>query len=505
MQEVHTIAELLARVKGHSPLKDMMPWFKKQGGIIAFDNGDVITDDPHAFKTQNCQNILRNEGLIVDRVIISTANIIKDFIAEFEKQDALKDHSAADQNLSRQQKILRNLISEAFRETTSDIHLEVRKNYTNIRFRRFGILEQVFKWTDTMGREVAAVAFNNESEQAVENFNPTKSQNAIIETTVDGTKLRIRVATIPCYEGFDMVMRILREESQTLVNLAELGYTPQQINLLEEAIRKPSGAIIVAGPTGSGKSTTIASCLQKLPIDKKIYTVEDPVEYKVDNATQISINTDKNSDDYGRMLRAIMRMDPDVMVIGEIRDAITANIMVHAAITGHLVFTTIHTKRAVNIILRLIDMGVSSMTLSDPSLMVALVAQRLIPTVCPACCIPLLKSDRHAPYLKKWKSILGDPSKINVRNVSSNCPECHGTGIQGRTSAAEVIWIDENTLEFIQKNNMLEWLKYLKKRSWQSMDDRMIQLIQEGKCDPLDIEDNVGNLSELFGVKEFNY
>ncbi len=506
MEEVRSLTELLKKVGQHAILKDMMPWFKEQGSIVALDNGVIITDDIHSSKTQNCQNILRNYGLNADTIIVAAPETIKALIAEFEKQEALLETTSKDQSLSRQQKILRNLIADAFRSSATDIHIEVRKTFTKIRFRRFGVLDLVAKWTEALGREVTSVAFNNESEQSIENFNPTKAQNAVIETAVDGFKMRIRISTVPCYEGFDMVLRLLREESQQLTNLEDLGYTPQQALLIQEAIRKPSGAIIVSGPTGSGKSTTIATCLQKLPINKKIYTVEDPVEYKVDVATQISINTDKNSDDYRSTLRSVLRMDPDVLVIGEIRDASTAATMANAAITGHLVFTTIHTKRAVNVVLRLVDMGISSMMLSDPNLIVALIAQRLLPTVCPKCSISILKSERHAPYLKRWSPILGkNLDQIRVRDLSSTCQACHGTGIEGRTAAAEVIWIDEKTLEFIQKDDMLSWLKYLKAHNWQSMDDRMIELIQQGKCDPLDVEDNVGNLSELFGVKELTY
>src|SRR6185312_6501192 len=171
---------------------------------------------------------------------------------------------------------------------------------------------------------------------------------------------------------------------------------------IQRAVNMPHGAVLIAGPTGSGKTTTLASCMNMIRPDRKIYTIEDPVEKLITNASQIPVNTEKEDRDFASMGRASLRMDPDVIALGELRDEDTARVLVRAAITGHLVFSTIHTHTATAIVTRLMDMGISPVLLSDPSVLVCLICQRLAPTLCKRCMAPITSSAAHQAYLARW-------------------------------------------------------------------------------------------------------
>lgn len=205
------------------------------------------------------------------------------------------------------------------------------------------------------------------------------------------------------------------------------------------------------------------------------------------------------------MGRASLRMDPDIVILGEMRDEDTANVMVRASITGRLVLTTLHTNRATAIVTRLVDMGISPVLLSDSSLLRCLICQRLIPTLCQHCAIPLRNSPRHIPFIPEWEAVLGKEIINSAKARGPGCANCNRTAISGRTVIAEVIWVDEPGREFIQKCDTLNWEKYLLENGWSNFYMRAVDLIKEGICDPFDAEKVVGPINTSTKATTYKY
>jgi len=205
------------------------------------------------------------------------------------------------------------------------------------------------------------------------------------------------------------------------------------------------------------------------------------------------------------MGRGALRMDPDVIILGEMRDEDTASVMVRASITGHLVLTTLHTNRATAIVTRLVDMGISPVLLSDSSVLRCLMCQRLIAKVCPGCAIPLRTSPKHLDFIADWEAVLGKEILDQAKARGNGCAQCHHSGVGGRVVVAEVIWVDEEGRQFIQKSDTLGWEKYLKENGWQDFRDRAIDLIRQGLCDPFDAEKVVGPINPATQARVFKY
>ncbi len=486
---------------------DMAQWCTEHGNIVAMTSGMILTSDPSSRDVQNCKTIMLNKGIRPGRVMAATPGLVSVLIDNID-MDAIEELRRAEteeEKVSNQQKRLRLLVQEAVNLGISDIHIEVREDVARIRFRKHGEMYLHAEWFPKVAREIASVAFNKETDHATAHFNPYVPQNASMPMMIDGVELRLRLASLPAHGGFDMVMRILGStDSDVVPDLHELGYTDAQISIIARASKVPHGAILMAGPTGSGKTTTLASCMSMIEEDRKIYTIEDPVEKFISNATQVPVNTDKEDRGFASFGRASLRMDPDVIVLGEMRDEDTAGVMVRAAITGHLVYSTIHTNSATNIITRLADLGISPVLLGDGSLLVCLIYQRLVPTLCPHCKVPVSESQDHQPYLSRWQEYFGERfSGIYARG--KDCEKCNNLGVTGRRVAAEVIWIDEQGREFIQKGDTFGWEKYLRNNGWQSHREHAIDLAAEGISDPLDVERVIGEINSAYAASSFNY
>jgi general secretion pathway protein E len=486
------------------PMLAMYAWSQKQGTIIVLRSGIILTSTPHSRELQNARTKLRELGIIPGYVYAADETLIGILLASSAGiSEALHEEEQTD-SFSEQQKHLRDLIREAITTDISDIHIEVRAKKTKVRMRQHGSLMLFAEWSAKMGREIAAVAFNKETDHATAHFNPHIPQDASMPLRVDGKNVRMRLASVPAHGGFDMVMRILAVGDDSKVTLEDLGYTKNQIEIIRHAISLPHGAILVAGPTGSGKTTTLAACMAYVSPHNKIYSIEDPVEKVVEKATQVPVNTDKDDRGFASMGKASLRMDPDDIVLGEMRDEDTAGVMVRAAITGHLVFSTIHTNSAPGIATRLADMGITPILLSDASVLRCLCCQRLAPTVCTHCCIPIKNSEKHKEHIDRWREVIGDGvESANVRGPG--CDKCFKTAIGGRTVLAEVIWVDEVGREFIQKMDILGWVKHLKDNGWNDMDAQAYRLVTEGRLDPFDAEGVVGRIDKATQAKSYTY
>ena len=227
---------------------------------------------------------------------------------------------------------------------------------------------------------------------------------------------------------------------------------------------------------------------------RKLYSIEDPVEKVVTSVTQVPVNTEHYDRSFANMARTVLRMDPDVLVLGEMRDEDTAGVMVRAAITGHLVFSTVHANSAPGIVTRLADLGVSSELLASPDLLVCLICQRLAPLLCTDCRLPLEQSERHQANFPRWREVFGEQWD-NVKARGRDCIKCHGLGISSRTVVAEMIWVDEAGRQYIHDNNVAKWKKYLKETGWLSYHDQLLRLVKQGLVDPFDAEALAGEFT----------
>ena len=485
-------------------LPEMVTWCRQQTDAIAvLQNGTILCNNPLSRVVQNCKVVLRHKGFIPGDVMAASVHLIRILLDNAEV--AIDITPTPTQTMSNQQQRLRLLVREAVQLGATDIHLEVRDSVAYIRFRKHGELFLHAEWRTKLAREVAAVAFNKETDHAISHFNPLIPQNASMPIDVDGRTIRLRLASLPTHAGFDVVMRVLASEEDTPPKLETLGYSPDQIRLLERAIQMPHGAVIVSGPTGSGKTTTLASCMSCIETDRKVYTVEDPIEKIIPRASQIPVNTEMEDRSFASMARTILRMDPDVITFGEMRDEDTASVMVRAAVTGHLVFSTLHTNTAPDIITRLMDLKVSQSLLSSPNLLICLICQRLVPLLCPHCALPIgdaplpdaLRTRLYTALASYWPT-------LRVRHPNG-CINCQGLGIHRRTVIAEIIWMDEESRTFVQRHDLLGWQRYLRANGWRNFGDRLLEKVFTGQCDPLDAERLIGHIQARAHHKAFSY
>ena len=335
-------------------------------------------------------------------------------------------------------KFINGLLVEAIKENASDIHIESFESRLQVRFRVDGVLREMMQPPKALGpRLVSRIKVMAKLDIAEKRL----PQDGRISRAFGGRKVDVRVSTLPTGVSSErVVMRILDKQADRL-DLEQLGIDPQQTEVLKRIIHKPYGIILVTGPTGSGKTTTLYSSLAVLnDRSRNIMTVEDPIEYYIDGVGQTQVNT-KVDMTFARGLRAILRQDPDVVMVGEIRDLDTAQIAVQASQTGHLVLSTLHTNTAVGAVTRLRDMGVEPYQLS--SSLIGLMAQRLVRVLCRHC-----KEPYEAPRSEREQLGVSPDRPIQLYKAAG-CPHCRHTGYLGRSGIHELIEVDRKLEEMI--------------------------------------------------------
>lgn len=326
-------------------------------------------------------------------------------------------------------KLVNQIISQSIKARASDIHIEPFQDNLKVRYRVDGILYDLLsppKWTQAaLISRIKVMARMNIAEKRL-------PQDGRIEVKKGDKKIDIRVSTIPTSFGERLVLRLL-ERTSSLLNLTELGLDPNKLQLIEELIRSSNGIVLVTGPTGSGKTTTLYAALSRINTPNiNIITIEDPVEYQINGIGQIQVNP-KIDLTFARGLRSIVRQDPDVILVGEIRDTETAEIAVHSALTGHLVFSTLHTNDSASAITRLVDMDIEPFLISSSVL--AVIAQRLVRVLCTACREP------YRPDEADMKSIGITPDLFSGKTIyrRGGCEKCSNIGYRGRISIFEIM------------------------------------------------------------------
>jgi general secretion pathway protein E len=408
----------------------------------------VAVTDP--LDAEPIQALAYSTGLMIDLRLVTPAQFEKAWSSLYGgKQDRVslidsdvRAHDASEFDLQRLRDIaneapvvrrVNQIVADAIEARASDIHIEPTLEAVQVRYRIDGAL----RTAETLPPGLkAAIASRIKIMARLDIAERRLPQDGRIKLAVRGVDIDFRVSTIPTSHGESIVLRIL-DRSQVALDFQTLGFEPETIATLRKTMRNPNGIVLVTGPTGSGKTTTLYTALRELSNpDVKVFTVEDPVEYQLGGVNQVQVQPAIGLD-FPNTLRAILRQDPDVIMIGEIRDAETARIAIQASLTGHLVFSTLHTNSAAASITRLIDMGVESYLIA--STVKAVLAQRLVRRLCRHCAKPLETREQWRGQLS-GEAFTKEPERLSG---PQGCPHCRNLGYSGRSTIAELLVMND--------------------------------------------------------------
>lgn len=365
-------------------------------------------------------------------------------------------------------RLLESILIRAVRDRAADVHFEPYQGAFRIRMRSDGVLYEI----DPPPPHLAVALVSRIKVMADLDISETRMpQDGRIDLTLEGHRIDFRVSTVPTQGGESVVLRLL-DRRNLMLELGGLGLDPGEETQLMEFVRRPHGIVLVTGPTGSGKTTTLYSLLHQVnDPERKILTVEDPVEYDLDGIVQVPVNEEIGVN-YARVLRTMLRQDPDIVLVGEIRDPETAQIAVEASLTGHLVLSTLHTNDAASTVTRMVDLGVEPFLLA--ATLEGIVAQRLVRKVCRDCSEPDQADPEHLERL-------GITSIEGLRR-GKGCATCHFTGYSGRTAIYEILALDDALKErFLQNPSTLVLREEARKRKMRTLRERGLELAQAGQ------------------------
>lgn len=416
--------------------------------ILAMDDINIITGMQVVPILANAQDI----NAFLDKAFGQQQ--AQNIVELYKREQGDNNKEAEKENNARREEIenapivvlINNIIEQAVRQRASDIHIEPMEKTVRVRYRIDGNLKEIMKYDNAL---LGAITTRIKIMSGMDISEKRKPQDGRITTTVDRREYDIRVSNLPTVYGEKVVMRIASKEGFN-VDISKLGLTERDRKVFQDILRNPHGIILVTGPTGSGKSTTLYTALSELNTeDVNIITVEDPVEANIDGINEVQVNTKANLT-FASALRSILRQDPDIIMIGEIRDSETAEIAVRASITGHLVVSTLHTNSTASSVARLEDMGVESYLIADS--MVGIIAQRLVRRLCEC------KKPKEATV--EEKQLLGvDTDKSCTIYEPCGCKLCNNTGYYGRMGIYEIMKISPAIKRLISKNADAEDIK----------------------------------------------
>ena len=364
-------------------------------------------------------------------------------------------------------KLVNILIMQAARDRASDIHIEPEENTLRVRYRIDGVLREVNNLPkSSQGAIISRIKLLANMDIA----ETRKPQDGRIRINLDNRNLDIRLSTFPTVHGENVVMRLL-DKSSVVLGLKELGFPESQFKAFNKLIRRPHGIILVTGPTGSGKTTTLYSALTSISsMEKNIITIEDPVEYEMPLIRQTPVNP-KAGITFANGLRSILRQDPDIIMVGEIRDKETGEVAIQASLTGHLVFSTLHTNDASSTLTRLIDMGVEPFLISTS--VIGILAQRLVRRLCEKC------KEKYTPTSTVLKD-LGIKEKVEFYRAKG-CAKCNNIGYLGRVGIFELLEVDEEIRKMVnQRKSADEIAQKAKESGMRSLIDDGLDRAKEG-------------------------
>ncbi len=389
--------------------------------VVSDDEFEQILTDTYSRDSSQARQMVEDLGEEMD--LASLANSVP------ETEDLLEQED--DAPIIR---LINALLAEAIREGASDVHIETFEKELCVRFRVDGVMREVVK----PKRELAPLLVSRIKVMArLDIAEKRVPQDGRISLRIGGREVDVRVSTMPASSGERVVLRLLDKQAGRL-RLQNLGMAPEQLKILQSVVHKPHGIFLVTGPTGSGKTTTLYASLAELSAKTiNVLTVEDPIEYNLPGIGQTQVNT-KADMTFARGLRAILRQDPDVVMVGEIRDLETAEIAIQASLTGHLVMSTLHTNTAIGAVTRMMDMGVEPFLLS--SSLVGVLAQRLVRTLCPDCREQRPANAAELQFLREPSALVYD---------AKGCDACSHSGYKGRTGIYELVVVDDTIRQLI--------------------------------------------------------
>ena len=474
LDSIRLIPEHLARKYNIVPLN-------MRAGVIT-----IATNDPLDFTCLEDLGIIT--GMEIRTVVSSSIEIEKAINRVYTRQNAdeilndIRDEygvsatameNADDESMAERVdsapvvKLVNNLIFDAFQQNASDIHIEPEDNLTRVRYRIDGDLQLHNEFSADVHQliitRIKIISGMNIAEKRI-------PQDGSFQFKSEFFTFDIRVSSLPTPYGEKIVLRLLGADRNIDYNLSSLGLSPYTQEIIQKAIKLPHGILLVTGPTGSGKTTTLYSMLAQLAdIKKAIVTIEDPIERKFRGITQVQVNP-RSGLTFASGLRSILRQDPDTIMIGEIRDGETAEIAIRAAITGHFVLSTVHTNDALSTVVRLVDMGVEPFLVA--SSVKCVISQRLVKKICPVCKV-------------EHKVDLSDNMLLQTNLVTAHkgngCSECNQTGYQGRTAVFEIILIDNKLQEMIADRANMDDLKvYAREKKMRMLREEVLDLINTG-------------------------
>ncbi len=422
----------------------------------------VAMSDPMDMAAMDDINIITN--LQVEPVVVTTGSVmlaLDRYYGQAEVNSALEEYTrekesqmveqedmySEDVNNSPIVQLVKGMIDQAVRQRASDIHIEPMERQVRIRYRIDGALYE--KATYSI-RLLPAIVARVKIIGGMDISEKRKPQDGRITQIVDRKEFDIRASILPTVYGEKIVMRLTSKNALTREK-SQLGLKPDELKKFDHILKNPHGILLVTGPTGSGKSTTLYTALSELnKEDVNIITVEDPVEANIDGINQVQVNNKANLT-FASALRSILRQDPDIIMIGEIRDQETASIAVQASITGHLVVSTLHTNSAASTITRLADMGIEPYLIADST--IGVIAQRLVRRLCPEC-----KRKKKADAEELELLMLAPEEDVTIYEPCG-CPKCDGTGFKGRIGVYEIMEVTQSLKTIISKNGSAEDIK----------------------------------------------
>lgn len=414
--------------------------------MAAMDDITIITN----LQVEPVVSTTRSIMLALDKYFgnVEVNSALEEYAREKESQMAeQEDMYSEDVNNSPIVQLVKTMIEQAVRQRASDIHVEPMERQVRIRYRIDGALyEKVTYSIRLLPAMVARIKIIGGMDIAEKR----KPQDGRITQVVDRQEFDIRVSILPTVYGEKVVMRLTSKNALTKEK-SQLGLKPKELKKFDHILQNPHGILLVTGPTGSGKSTTLYTALSELnKEDVNIITVEDPVEANIDGINQVQVNN-KAELTFASALRSILRQDPDIIMIGEIRDQETASIAVQASITGHLVVSTLHTNSAASTITRLADMGIEPYLIADST--IGVIAQRLVRRLCPEC-----KKKKKADAEELELLLLAPDADVTIYEPCG-CSKCDGTGFKGRIGVYEIMEVSQPLKNIISKNGSAEDIK----------------------------------------------
>lgn len=464
----------------------IIPAFKSGDNTLALVMSDPLSiiaiDDVRFYTGLEVQPMLCSKSKIVHAIDVYygkqysqkvAEELHREMAAEQESEDTavVVEESESDAPTVR---LVSSIISQAAVTGASDIHIEPFERIVRVRFRVDGELLEILQSPISVHPAIVSRIKIIGGMDIAEHRIP---QDGRAETKIKGRPVDLRISSIPTIYGEKIVIRLL-DQSNIMLSKEQLGFSPQQFEVFESILHNPNGIFVVTGPTGSGKSTTLYTTLAATNTpNKNIVTVEDPVEYKLDGINQVHINA-KAGMTFASALRAILRQDPDIIMLGEIRDGETADIAVKAAITGHFVLSTLHTNDAASTVSRLVDMGIEPYALS--SALVGVLAQRLVRRICKNC-----KQERH-PTEQECHFLGLDPNSQEAKEMivysGRGCATCNNTGYKGRAAIHEILPVYGDIRTLITKGATSDEIaKYAReKHGMQTLWDDCLRLVKDG-------------------------